>query len=614
MRIEPAKKKVSELFPIQGPIRYDIPCFQRPYSWSEEQIDQLFEDICTEESAYYAGNILVICDGDNFSVIDGQQRLTTISLFLLALSDLFNERYSDVELAIEQKGLIKRQLFADGMYTCPRINLLEKDAEIYSDLLRISLGEEVKGKWGNRRLYQRFQHVRSILSEEFKSFSAMNDFYQKLMEVTLLRIDVPDVTDAFMVFSSLNSKGQPLTLVDLLKGEFIGKATSAGYAEQMVLENWNELSEILSFGEDEMSDRLATQFLLNNLDAFENETGNSATKSKALSRYQSILNEKYSAGVDYLETLVRRAKVFSRIVRPDLCEEADSEELLLLVRLGKLESTQAIPLLMFFIQEMEVLKLEQEHICQILNALIDFYVRRNIVLTPKSSNIRAKFLAVIRLVRKEGVIGKEIVDRAIGVLEEMSASDEQFKAALNQPVYDKNAATTRFVLIDIERRLGKSPIFDKAHPDTLDEYITPCKGKKKRPRWSIEHILPEGSLPECWVNDLADGDVAQAKKIQDECVHLFGNLTLTPYNPELSQRPFYSEETANKRDYKDKKNGKYVGLRIGLYLNESIPDSDAGETIENKKQWGPVDIGRRNDWFVEMILKMYPLPSRREWD
>lgn len=610
MRIEPAKKKVSELFPIQGAIRYDIPCFQRPYSWSEEQIHQLFEDIRTEDLGYYAGNILVVCDGDNSSVIDGQQRLTTISLFLLALADNF-WKYPDDVLAAVDRADIQRQLFVDKACTRPRINLLEKDAEIYSDLLRYSLGNKPKGKWGNRRLCQRFQYVGRLLSEEFASPQSMDDFYQKLMEVMLLRIDVPDVADAFMVFSSLNSKGQPLTLIDLLKGEFIGKATSAGYAEQVVLENWNELSEILSFGEDEMSDRFATQFLLNNLDAFENETGNSATKSKALPRYQSILNEKYSAGVDYLETLVRRAKVFSRIVRPDLCEEAGTEELLLLERLGKLESTQTIPLLMFFIQEMDELGLEQEHICQILNALIDFYVRRNIVLTPKSSNIRAKFLAVIRLVRKEGIIGKEIIDRAISVLEEMSASDEQFKAALNQPVYDKNAATTRFVLIDIERRLGKSPIFDKAHPDTLDEYITPRKGKKKHPRWSIEHIMPEGSLPKCWVNDLADGDAAQAKKMQDECVHLFGNLTLTPYNPELSQKPFYSEGAANKRDYKDKQNGKYVGLRIGLYLNESIPDSEAGETIENKKQWGPVDIRRRNDWFVETILKMYPLPSKR---
>lgn len=609
MRIEPAKKKVYELFPIQGGIRYDIPCFQRPYSWSEEQIHQLFEDIRTEDLGYYAGNILVVCDGDNSSVIDGQQRLTTISLFLLALSDLFWQ--CGESLAVGNRKDIQRQLFSDKELTRPRVNLLEKDAEIYSDLLRFSLGKEPKGKWGNRRLCQRFKYVKDVLSDELPSLQSMDDFYQKLQEVMLLRIDVPDVTDAFMVFSSLNSKGQPLTLVDLLKGEFIGKATSAGYTEKAVLDNWNELSDILSFGEDELSDRFATQFLLNNLDAFENEAGNSATKSKALSRYQLILNERYQQGVDYLDTMVRRARVFARIVRPDLCEEASPEELSLLERLGRLESTQAIPLLMFIIQEIHELELEKEDICSILNCLIDFYVRRNIVLTPKSSNIRARFLSVIRQVRKEGAKGQKIMDKVISALEEMSASDEQFKVALNQPVYDKNAATTRFVLIDIERKVGKSPIVDKAHPDNFDEYITPHKGKKKHPRWSIEHILPEGNLPAHWINDLADGDAAQAKKIQDDFVHLFGNLTLTPYNPELSQKPFYSDETENKRDYKDKHNGKYVGLRIGLYLNESIPDIDAGETIESKEQWGPLDIRRRNDWFVETILKMYPLPSNR---
>ena len=84
MQITPETKKISEIFPIVGDASYKIPLYQRHYSWNNEQINQLFEDIDKESDGYYIGNLLVTSSGKKNStleIVDGQQRLTTLSLF-----------------------------------------------------------------------------------------------------------------------------------------------------------------------------------------------------------------------------------------------------------------------------------------------------------------------------------------------------------------------------------------------------------------------------------------------------------------------------------------------------------------------------------------------------
>lgn len=99
MKIDANSQALSKILTMESREYYHIPPYQRPYSWKEEQIDQLFRDIEDEPSGYYIGNILVTkhdVDDDAsstvYEVIDGQQRLTTLSLFLLAIWQIVRER------------------------------------------------------------------------------------------------------------------------------------------------------------------------------------------------------------------------------------------------------------------------------------------------------------------------------------------------------------------------------------------------------------------------------------------------------------------------------------------------------------------------------------------
>lgn len=612
MQIAPEKKRVSELLPIDSPIQYEIPVYQRTYSWGNAQIEQLLNDVIEEDSGYYLGNMLVTGDQNRPQIIDGQQRLTTLSLFLMAIAELlapYEDNPSMQKKVFSRCYDIQRRLYVSEFDENPRINLLDRDRQIYSDILCMVFHEGGE-KWRNRVLYKRYSFIKSQLAEVFSDAEELLSFYDKLLSLEVLQISVPDVGDAFSVFSSLNSKGLPLTLIDLLKGEFISIASNSGNGADRVLNQWHSLTELFEQTDADYNSSLVTQFLLNNYDAFEGKSG-SITKGKALSKYREQIKLHYRNNEDYLGVLIKRGKVFARIVGIAEKNRKNTDVDQKLAVLQKLESTQALPLLLFAMVNEQELELS-EHMPAILDALIAFYVRRNVTLTPKSSNIRSRMLGAVRAIRDQGLRGNAAYSEIIRTLKDMSASDEQFYAALKQPMYDKCKGTARYILTDIERRIGRAPLFNKQYPDTLDDFFVTGLSSKRHPRWTIEHILPEGSLPDWWVQMIASGDAVKAEELQLECMHMLGNLTLTPYNSELSQRPFANPDDPDnsKRDYRDKGNGTYVGLRSGLFLNQSI--AGEGEDLETKESWTVEDIERRNAVLSDYVVELYPIPSISE--
>ena len=475
----------------------------------------------------------------------------------------------------------------------------------YRSLLRV-LNRNEPGRTGRTAFAKRYGYIRKLFgADAFPTISELDKFYEKLLKVTILRIHVPDITDAFNVFSSMNSKGLPLTLVDLLKAEFISDAgTYLDRKAEETTEQWMTLSETLS-RDGEPDTTITTQFLLNNWDAFESEDNRSITKGSALKLYRGRIRQFYSdKRSDYLSILQERASIYAQILCLPNHEYPDQNIAKRLKALVQLESTQSYPLLMELLEDSS---LELGDILpQILDYLIAFYVRRNITLVPKSSNIRARIIRLTRELKQHKYTGEAVLnlirngEGEIQGLNTISVDDNVLHTTLcTQGIYDKNKATTRFILIDLERRLPGEGIVSKARPDTFDDFV---KDSTKQRRWSIEHILPEGNLPDTWNNAISPDNPDQAKEIQAECVHLIGNLTLTPYNSELGQRTF-----DEKKRYKDPTSSDITGLALPLKINASLPDVDDGETLESKTTWTADDIKRRSAWFADQIAQLYSL-------
>ena len=691
MYITAEQRSIIQLFPNNNIERtkYVIPLYQREYSWSKENVEELLGDIDREENGYYIGNLLVKSRSENgeiLEVIDGQQRLTTIALTMIAIRDILSRKKRNneklvvlqnmnIENSIDKKDMLKKleeyassnrskkrnildilgkqipkkiteeDIFNDKIarkllnldrnlrkaynvdsdYNIQhideldkedkegiedkikninvqlelkkedgkqesRLQLLSEDSKIYNFYLGITKSEIDKRKL----MVKRFKEINDKLSEMCKSIEEFEQFYDKLMSISILKIKMTDLSDAFNVFSSLNGKGLPLTLLDLLKSEYIrikSKSSQESVPEK-ALEKWNNLMNIFkSVKDDQISSKTVTQFLQNNYDTFVSTAKSSITKSNLLKGYTDLFTKDKS---DYLNNLMNSAKLFS-IISPNIISskdiKEDSEIKKLIEELQKLDASQAYPLMLYLLNEFQEGIVDKKVIAKVFKYLVNFYVRRNAVSKPKSSNIRSVIIEIIRDLKVKDT--KDVIDEELKKLSKMSADDNEFFKSVCGLTYDSDRQLIRFLLINLERKHGT--YFDSQIKDTLDE-----SGNHSR-TWSLEHILPESDkLSEEWCDMIAPGgkNIEYAQMLQKENMHKFGNLTLTGYNSEMSNGSFIS-----KRDYK--KNSEYKGLRTPLYINKSIAGNN--KNIKDKESWTIDDINRRTEELSKQVVEDYPM-------
>lgn len=594
MNISPETKKISEIFSITGSNYYKIPIYQRNYSWGISQIETLIDDIHNEDKNYYIGNLLITSgEKDTSEIVDGQQRLTTIALILIAIYETASDFAENVSEKLSSniiqeigsiKNDIRRQLLVDGDLDTPRYIMLENDHEIFVDLLKITK-DKVSKRWKNRVFGKRYNDTLSKIKNDFNQFADLKKFYKKLIDVEILKISVSNLSDAFSVFSALNSKGLPLTLVDLLKNEYLRRAFQDDLDTEEALSKWDTLISIF-IDDQEIDINFTTKFLLNNYDALESTSTSSLTKSKALNKYNEILNARSS---DYIDELIKRGMWYLYLNDGSVDKFGDKKIKDIIHELSYLDVSQSFPLLLYLFINHDELELDEKIIFDTLTLIKKFYIIRNVTQRPKASNIRSMFINLNRTIDQEELKGNAIYSLIREKLIKESDNINEFSNKLDSDgIYDKNPSTTRFLLMMLERE--NPGYFNKGQPDSLEDTVDK-KGKKYR--WTIEHILPQGkNLPDHWINMI--GTMENYKNLQETHMHRLGNLTLSPYNAELGQKPFHE-----KRDKQD--NGKYVGLRSGLYLNKSIFHSVS--TFEDKTSWTIEDIDKRTMIMINEIIK-----------
>lgn len=258
-----------------------------------------------------------------YEVIDGQQRLTTLSLFLLAIWQITSSLKGTLPSGLEDDYVsqmysdIGRRLMINRDPASPRMQLLEDDAKIYQELIRAVCEKDEPQVKKNRIFVRRYNHIVELFEDWRSDIGALYAFYDKLINVLVLQIEAASIGDAFSIFSSLNSKGLPLTLVDLLKSEFLGMGEGTDNQQQSKLQRqWEMLDQTFTIdgnGSD-VDTKAFTQFFLNNYDAFESTIKSSVTKGKALNLYQDVIKKKtrlarLGNADTYLNEIIKRARI-----------------------------------------------------------------------------------------------------------------------------------------------------------------------------------------------------------------------------------------------------------------------------------------------------------------
>lgn len=230
---------------------YTIPTYQRPYAWNEVQAGELLSDLLDfckneQEDTYFLGSIVLIKEEGrpHAEVIDGQQRLTTLTILLAALTSLFSgELRVDFENYIREPGRASQ-----GLKPKPRLTLRERDRKFFEDYIQglkfdelIALDAAKLENESQRNIRRNAELILQRLDAAFgKDAVRLCEFGAFLVQrCFLVSVATPSQQSAFRVFSVLNSRGMDLLPTDIIKSDVIGSVTAS--LQDQFTETWEEL-------------------------------------------------------------------------------------------------------------------------------------------------------------------------------------------------------------------------------------------------------------------------------------------------------------------------------------------------------------------------------------
>lgn len=600
---------IYEILSADGNFYYTIPKYQREYTWSYREWEALYDDISENNDEYFIGSIICIPLGDAINpyleVIDGQQRLTTISLFLTAIYTRLKEHREDLSEDDEDvlpslRKSLKSKNSPNEMKLVPQIQNFNKDDFDYlmneTGLRKASAPKHPY--YPMRKISRCFTYFLKRIDKEMEGMDGNNAVnfllgkYNKVKQAMLVKIEVSTHSDAYVLFESLNNRGTPLTAIDLMKNLIMARAESNNLTIDDCFNRWQMLLGNLSddYGIQErffrqyynaFKHRLNEPFQSDN-DRKKDPLGVMATRSNLLNIFESLINKDLSS---FLDDILCCGQIYSWLILQD------STEMTYRKALEDLDHIQGAPsylLLMYLMRNKEELNVTEEQINQLIRLLAKYFVRRNITDYPNTRDLTRIFMDIISKIEESHSVGNDVMSLIVDVLSTPTncASDEQFRRSLEGDVYKDNVGATRYILC----KLAESAMTQETWTDLWR------RTDKKVFVWTIEHIFPEGeNIPQCWVDMIAGGDRQLANKYLEEYTHKIGNLTVTGYNSTLGNKSF--EE---KRDRKSKDGQRFIGYRNGLEINREIATKD---------EWTIEDIKTRTTALVDELMKVYEFPG-----
>lgn len=588
---------------------YDIPRYQREYTWNQRDWANLYDDITQNDAGYFLGSFIVVngtvnskMDTIHYEVIDGQQRLTTLSLLLAALYTRIMEHKDSIDddMMLDDIRPLRNRLILKSDKSMTRVipQVQNHNLEDYRWILKEHIGLDAimqKPKFlGLRKMSKAFNYFYDRLGEDVGGRDGIEcvryllDICRLVCSAVVVQITVDSHADAYTLFASLNNRGVPLSAVDLIKNMLLGKVAGVDDGQlNYYFERWQEV--LHNLGDDYKTQE---RFFRQNYDAFRREVnkpfigesgsqlplGSVATRSNLLKIYEKRM-ESDDGALKVLDELTENSALYSRIIGLDQ-ESPDSELSHQLLELSRAQGVASYLLLLFLFKKQSQLELKDETLALLVKLLVCFFVRRNLTDTPPTRDLERLFISICESLESEGLKGIAAAEYIKKRLVDVSASDAFFKERLEGPIYDVNPDMTRYILTVIA-----SPSVTKEMKPLWERYAS---GNYV---WTIEHIFPQGkNIPDEWVKMVADGDMSKAIEVQEKQVHTLGNLTITGYNSKLSNMPFVT-----KRDRKDV-NGANVGYRNGLNLNNELVNTDT---------WTSEQIQERTDKLVGLTLKAF---------
>lgn len=551
--------------------QFIVPIFQRNYSWQKSQYEQLWFDILRaskfkEKQNHFIGSIVYIDMGtpagrpQQLLLIDGQQRLTTISILLCAIKDYvqkFNLETKLINLAkIKNQFLYNSDEIDEDRY---KLLLNVQDKETYIKLIDNTIFTVNKPATNIIKCYEFFYER---IEDFIKQHGQIDEIYAGIFKLSLVSISLDkDSDNPQMIFESMNSTGKDLSQTDLLRNYLLMDLTPEKQT-RLYKTYWKPMEEL--FGEDIYKNDLNKfDYFIRDFLTLKSDTGYICKINNVYENFKRYYLDNNCEKFAVLKDLFTYAKYYACI---DLLQENDDELKLYWQEFKKLDSHVVYPFLLKLYDDYSRQILIKEDFKKILQVVISYLWRRAICEIPTNS-LSKTFATLYQAVDKEDYVNSIIKAFVFKSSYKRFPSDYEVREKLQtKDIY--HFRLRKYLLEALENYYHKEPI-DLNTANYTIEHIMPQ---------NIEHNLSwQQMLGEDW------------QEVHSLYLHTLGNLTITGYNAEMSNKSFV-----------EKVNGESGFKHSHLKLSESIAQCDV---------WNKKAIQRRTNILTDIILKIWKYPE-----
>ena len=498
---------------IKGPKQFVIPIYQRTYSWQIAQCNKLFNDILRISKdgsspghfigsvVYFQESIHTVSDVPKLLVIDGQQRLTTISIMIAALAEFVRDNQVDIDTnftKLQNYYLLNAEEEGELRY---KLLLTRRDKDSLINIIKgVPLGNDA-----SLRVADNFKFFKEKINAE----NAV-DIYNGIMRLFIVDVALEkDKDNPQLIFESLNSTGLDLSQADLIRN-YILMGQEIKLQTELYEKYWYPMEQ--SYGNEYtasfdwfMRDYLSVKTgTIPRIDRVYDSFKTYASSSKAPDTITEVVQDIYKFSGYYVNMVLHK--------------EPDTELQKGFKNISKLKVDVCYPFLLPVYNDYETGTITNDEFKQIIS-LVENYVFRRAICGIPTNSMNKTFATIYKAIQKTDYL--EGVKAAFQILDSYKRfpTDTEFeKEIVVKEVY--NFRNRNYMLSKLENYKRKEFV-------NVDDY-------------TIEHIIPQNpELSNEWQKMLGE----DWKEVQSKYLHSLGNLTLTGYNSELSDKPFSQKKT-----------------------------------------------------------------------
>jgi uncharacterized protein with ParB-like and HNH nuclease domain len=548
---------------------FAIPVYQRNYDWTLFQCKQLLHDIIEtgkndKTNAHFIGSIVYVHDDvytasglTELTIIDGQQRLTTITLIYIALYRLAKELDNQMLVNRIQKTYLINEFAPEEEKL--KLKPTENNKEALRHILNSTDGEEFQGY---SKIIENFDYFKSAINAE--NFEVIQRGLSKLIFVDIALDRQKD--NPQRIFESLNSTGLELSQADLIRN-YILMGLSRTNQDRIYKSYWEVIEK--NAKDETLNKTRVSEFIRDYLTLKNKEIPNKGdVYNKFKEKYPTSTIDELELVLTELKSLV---KYYNKLTNPK--NEPDKLIRTQLEYINRLEINVAFPFLMKVYEDFSNDIIDKATFISVLSTVQSFTFRRFILGLPTNA-LNKIFMGLYDKVEPNNYlfsIQKSLLQRS-GV-QRFPRNTETTNALKEKDVYNIKPKNRTYLLERLENFQNNEPVAIEGNSDITIEHIFP---QNPDPKWKIVLGTDEYNL------------------IKENYLNTIGNLTLSGNNGKLSNKPFLDKKVMNV-------DGKEQGYTFSrLWLNRDLKE---------KSKWDKTEIEERANIISERFIKIWEIPE-----